>query len=116
MGRIGGRGFVSTCGARAFGSLPGNGRGPEGWIRLSSVGLRIKVFENGQRLVIEDVKTGERLLTSVEEEAARRAAERRVEQEANVLAYAPRYTSSPQWLQWDHHGEERYENRWPPGA
>ncbi len=55
---------------------------PEGWIRLLSVGLRIQVAEDGERLLIEDVKTGERLLTSVEEEAARRAAEERAEQEA----------------------------------
>ena len=55
---------------------------PEGWIRLLSVGLRIKVAEDGERLLIEDVKTGERLLTSVEEEAARRAAEEHAEQEA----------------------------------
>ena len=54
----------------------------EGWIRLLSVGLRIQVAEDGERLLIEDVKTGERLLSSVEEEAARRAAEERAEQEA----------------------------------
>ena len=47
---------------------------------MRTVGLRIKVAEDGQRLLIEDVKTGERLLTSVEEEAARRAAEKRTEQ------------------------------------
>ncbi len=55
-----------------------------GWILLRSVGLRIKVAEDGTRLVVEDVRTGERLLTSVEEEAARRAAEARVEQEAEA--------------------------------
>jgi Uma2 family endonuclease len=54
----------------------------QGWIRLPSVGLRIKADEDGERLLIEDVKTGERLLTSMEEEAARRAAEERAEQEA----------------------------------
>jgi len=57
---------------------------PEGWIRLPSVGLRIKADEDGEQLLIEDVKTGERLLTSVEEEAARRAAEERAEQEAEA--------------------------------
>ncbi len=54
----------------------------EGWILLRSVGLRIKMAENGLRLLIEDVKTGERLLTSVEEEEARRAAEKRAQEEA----------------------------------
>jgi Uma2 family endonuclease len=57
---------------------------PEGWIRLPSVGLRIKADEDGERLLIEDVKTGERLLTSEEEEEARRAAEARAEQEARA--------------------------------
>ncbi len=61
----------------ASGRYRANRPGPEGWIRLLSVGLRIKVAEDGLQLVIEDVKTGERLLTSVEEEAARRAAEKR---------------------------------------
>ncbi len=54
----------------------------EGWILLRSVGLRIKVAEDGLRLLIEDIKTGERLLTSVEEEEARRAAEKRAAAEA----------------------------------
>ncbi len=53
---------------------------PEGWIHLHSVGLRIQVAEDREQLQIEDVKTGERLLTSVEEEAARRAAEKRADQ------------------------------------
>ena len=56
--------------------------GREGWYLLRSVGLRIKLSDDERRLLIEDVKTGERLLTSVEEEAARRAAEQRAEQEA----------------------------------
>ena len=51
---------------------------------MASVGLRIKVADDGRRLLVEDVRTGERLLTSVEEEAARRAAEARVEQEAEA--------------------------------
>ncbi len=55
---------------------------PEGWTRLLSVDLRIKVTEDGERLLIEDIKTGERLLTSVEEETARRAAEERAAAEA----------------------------------
>ncbi len=61
---------------------------PEGWIQLLSVGLRIQVAEDGERLLIEDVKTGERLLTSVEEEAARRTAEKRAEQEAEARRQA----------------------------
>ena len=60
----------------------------KGWIRLRTVGLRIKVAEDGQRLLIEDAKTGERLLTSVEEEAARRAAEKRAEEEAKMRRQA----------------------------
>ncbi len=68
----------------ASGRYRANLPGPSGWIRLPSVGLRIKVSGDGQRLLIEDVKTGEPLLSSVEEEAARRAAERRAAQEAEV--------------------------------
>ncbi len=40
--------------------------------------------DDGLRLLVEDVRTGERLLTSVEEEAARRAAQERAEQEAEA--------------------------------
>ncbi len=68
----------------ASGRYRANRPGPGGWILLSSVGLRIKVAEDGHRLLVEDVRTGERLLTSVEEEEARRAAEARVEQEAEA--------------------------------
>ncbi len=69
----------------ASGRYRANRPGPGGWILLDSVGLRIKVAEDGRRLLVEDVRTGERLLTSVEEEAARRAAEARAEQaEAKV--------------------------------
>ncbi len=66
----------------ASGKYQPNPPGPNGWIHLRSVGLRVKVDEVGQQLVFEDVKTGERLLTSVEEETARREAEKRAEQEA----------------------------------
>jgi hypothetical protein len=68
----------------ASGRYRANPPDPEGWIRLPSVGLRIKAAEDGERLLIEDVRTGERLRTSVEEEAARRAAEERAEQEAEA--------------------------------
>jgi Uma2 family endonuclease len=68
----------------ASGRYRANPPDPEGWIRLPSVGLRIKADEDGERLLIEDVRTGERLRTSVEEEAARRAAEERAEQEAQA--------------------------------
>jgi Uma2 family endonuclease len=64
----------------ASGRYRANRPGPGGWILLASVGLRIKVADDGRRLLVEDVQTGERLLTSVEEESARRAAEARVEQ------------------------------------
>ncbi len=68
----------------ASGRYRTNRPGPEGWILLVSVGLRIKLAEDGVRLLVEDVRTGERLLTSVEEEAARRAAEACVEQEVEA--------------------------------
>ncbi len=68
----------------ASGRYRANRPGPGGWILLDSVGLRIKVADDGVRLLVEDVRTGERLLTSVEEEAARRAAEEHAEQEAEA--------------------------------
>ncbi len=72
-----------------------NRPGPGGWILLPSVDLRVKVADDGLRLLVEDVRTGERLLTSVEEEAARRAeaearrtAEERAGQEAEARCQA----------------------------
>lgn len=64
--------------------------GPDGWYPLPSVGLRIKLDDDGRRLIIEDIATGERLLTSVEEEAARRAAEERAAREARRAAEGAR--------------------------
>lgn len=80
--RLGVRRLAST--GRYRKCLPG----PGGWFELPSVSLRIKVADDGQSLVIEDVKTGERLLSPVEEEAARRAAEQRAEQEAKARRVA----------------------------
>ncbi len=68
----------------ATGRYRTNRPGPSGWILLDSVGLRLKVAEDGLRLLVEDVKTGERLLTSVEEEAARRQAEEARQKEAEA--------------------------------
>ncbi len=53
--------------------------GPQGWILLRSVGLRLRVDEESARLVLEHLATGERLLSSQEEEAERRAEKRRAE-------------------------------------
>jgi Uma2 family endonuclease len=68
----------------AAGGYRPNRPGPDGWYLLASMGLRIKPADDGVRLLVEDVLSGERLLTSVEEEAARRAAEARLEQETEA--------------------------------
>jgi colicin import membrane protein len=86
-----GAGEVLRIAARRLrgGGYRANPAGPEGWIKLRSVGLRIKV--SGDQLVIEDVASGERLLTSIEEqhgrieaERGRAQAERRCGQEAEA--------------------------------
>ncbi len=64
----------------ASGAFVDNLPNRRGHTLLRSVGLRMFVDESRQRLGIIDVKTGERILFSIEEEEARREAESRAEQ------------------------------------
>ncbi len=61
----------------------------EGRFLLRSVGLRLAVGESGE-LVFTDVATGERVLSWDHEEALRRSAERRAEEEAEARRDAER--------------------------
>ncbi len=67
-----------------------NPPGPQGWILLGSVGLRLRADEESLRLVLEHPATGVRLLSSKEEERRAEEAERRAEEAERRVEEAER--------------------------